>query len=119
MKFLLVVIVCAGWSAFWSRNYAFHSMPGEVTHPEMEAQPAWRSGSLSPKATAILESRSKGPERTLADHWSFSEESRNRVNEISPNYALSPEDQKRSDESNRRTTESMELAKKSGYRPRN
>ncbi len=119
MKFLLAVLVCAGWSTFWSRNYAFHSMPRELTHPDTEAQPAWRSGSLSPEATAILESKSKGPERTLADNWSFSEESGSRVNEIARNYALSHEDQERSDESNRRTTESMELAKKSGYRPRN
>jgi hypothetical protein len=66
MKFLLAVLVCAGWSTFWSRNYAFHSMPRELTHPDTEAQPAWLSGSLSPEATAILESKSKGPERTLS-----------------------------------------------------
>jgi hypothetical protein len=119
MKFLLVVFVCAGWSTFWSRNYAFHSMPREPTRPDMEAQPVWRSGTPSPKATAILESKSKGPEPTLANNWSFSEESRRRVNEISRHYALSPDNQKRSDESNRRTAESVELAKKSAYLPRN
>jgi hypothetical protein len=119
MKLLLVVLVSAGRSTFWSRNYAFHSMPRELTHPDTEAQPAWRSGSLSPEATAILENRSKGPERTFADNWSFSEESGSRVNEIVRKYALSHEDQEGSYESNRRTTESMELARKSGYRPRN
>jgi hypothetical protein len=119
IKFLLAVFVCAGWSAFWSRNYAFPSMPSELHHPNMEAQPAWRSGNLSPKAAAIIESSVKGSERTLANNWSFSEESRGRVNEISRNYALSPEDQKRSDESNRRTAESLGLAKKSAYLPRN
>jgi hypothetical protein len=119
IKFLLAVFVCGGWSAFWSRNYAFPSMPSELNHPNTEAQPAWRSGTLSPKAAAILESSVKGSERTLANNWSFSEESRGRVNEISRNYALSPEDQKRSDESNRRTAESLGLAKKSSYLPRN
>ena len=113
IKFLLAVFVCAGWSAFLSRNYAFPSMPNDVNHQNTEAQPAWRSGNLIPKA-AILESSGKGSERTLANNWSFSEESRGRVNEISRNYALSPEDQKRSDESNRRTAESIEL-KKSAY----
>ena len=94
-------------------------MPGELNHPNAEAQPAWRSGNLSPKAAAILESSVKGSERTLANNWSFSEESRGRVNETSSNYALSPEDQKRSDESNRHTAESFGLAKKSAYLPRN
>jgi len=119
LKFLLAVFVCAGWSAFWSRNYAFPFMPSDVNHPNTEAQPAWRSGNLSPKAAAILESSGKGSERTLANNWSFSEESRGRVNEISRNYALSPEDQRRSNESNRRTAESIELAKKTAYSPRN
>jgi hypothetical protein len=94
-------------------------MPSDVNHPNTEAQPAWQSGNLSPRATAILERSGKGSERTLANNWSFSEESRDRVNEISRNYALSPEDQKRSDESNRRTAESIELAKKSAYPPSN
>ena len=94
-------------------------MSSDVNRPNTEAQPAWRSGNLSPKAAAILESSGKGSERTLANNWSFSEESRGRVNEISRNYALSPEDQKRSDESNRRTAESLGLAKKSAYLPRN
>jgi hypothetical protein len=115
IKFLLAVFVCAGWSAFSSRNYAFPSMPSDVNHQNTEAQPAWRRGNLIPKAAAILERSGKGSERTLANNWSFSEESRGRVNEISRNYALSPEDQKRSDESNRRTAESIELAKKSAY----
>ena len=119
IKFLLAVFVCAGWFAFWSRNYAIPSIPSDLNHPNTEAQAAWRSGNLSPKAAAILESSGKGSERTLANNWSFSEESRGRVNAISRDYALSPEDQERSDESNRRTTESMELAKKSGHRPRN
>jgi hypothetical protein len=103
MKFLLVVLVCVGWSAFWSRNYGFHTMPGELTQPDTETQPVWRSGTLSSKATAILESKLKDPEPTLANNWSFSEESRSRVNEIPRHYALSPDIQKRSDESNRRT----------------
>ena len=94
-------------------------MPSELNHPNMEAQPAWRSGNLSPKAAAILESSGKGSERTLANNWSFSEESRGRVNGISRNYALSPEDQRRSNESNRRTAESIELAKKTAYLSRN
>jgi hypothetical protein len=83
MKFFLVVLVCAGWSTFWSRNYAFHYMPRELTRPDTEAQPVWRSGTASQKATAILESKSKGPEPTLANNGSFSEEPRSRVNEIS------------------------------------
>src|ERR1700680_2007568 len=87
MKFLLAVFMCAGWSAFWSRKYAFPSMPSDVNHPNTEAQPAWRSGNLIPKAAAILERSGKGSERTLANNWSFSEESRGRVNEISRNYA--------------------------------
>jgi hypothetical protein len=47
---------------------------------------------------AIRRGRAKGPERTLANNWSFSEESPNRPEEISRNYILSPEDQVRSDE---------------------
>jgi hypothetical protein len=94
-------------------------MPSAVNHPNSEAQPARQSGNLSPRATAILESGGKGSKCTLANNWSFSEESRSRLNEISRNYALSPEDQKRSDELNRRTAESIELAKKSAYLPRN
>ena len=119
IKFLLAVFVCAGWSAFLSRDYAFPSMPSDVNHQNTEAQPAWRSGNLIPKAAAILESSGKGSEPTLANNWSFSEESRSRVNESSRHYALSPDNQKRSDESNRRTAESLGLAKKSAYLPRN
>jgi hypothetical protein len=94
-------------------------MPRELTRPDTEAQPVWRSGTLNPKASAILESKSKSPEDTLANNWSFSEESRSRVDEISRQYSLSPDNQKRSDESNRRTVKSVELAKKSAYLPRN
>ena len=94
-------------------------MRRELTRPDTDAQPVWRSGTLSPKATAILESKSKGPEPTLANNWSFSEESRSRVNEISRHYSLSTDNQERSDESNRRTAESVELAKKSAYLPHN
>jgi hypothetical protein len=119
MKFVLLVLVCVGWSTFLSRNYALHAMPGELTRPDTEAQPAWRSGTLNRKATAILESKSKGPESTLANNWSFSEESHSRVNEISRHYALNPDDQKRSDESTRRKAQTAELAKKSACLPRN
>jgi hypothetical protein len=119
MKFVLLVLLCVGWSTFWSRNYAFHSMPGEMTRPDTEAQQVWRSGTLSPKAMAILESKSKGPDLALANNWSFSEESRSRVNEISLHYSLSPDNQKRSDESNRRRAEIIGLVKKPAYLPRN
>jgi hypothetical protein len=61
----------------------------------------------------------KAPERTLANNWSFSEESRNRPEKISPNYTLSAEDQERSDESKTSIAKSIELAKKSGHLPRN
>jgi hypothetical protein len=118
MKFLLVVLVCVGWSTFWSPNYALHAMPGELTRSDTEAPSISHFGTMSPKAAAILESNSKGPEPTLANYWNFSEESRSRVNEIFRHYSLSPNDQNRSDESKRRTAESVELARKSKYLPR-
>jgi hypothetical protein len=119
MKFLLVIVMCVGWSTFLSPNYVLHFLPGEVTRPDTEVPPISLSGTLSPKATAILESKSKGSEPTFANNWSFSEESRSRVNEIFRQYALSPDDQKRSNESNRRTAEIIGLVKKPAYLPRN
>jgi hypothetical protein len=114
MKILLIVLagvlVGAGWSLLWNRNNPeFPSAPSDVTRPEVKAEGASPSG----------ESEAKGPERTLANNWSFSEESRNRPEKISNNYTLSPEDQERSDQLNASTAKSIELAKKSGHLPRN
>jgi hypothetical protein len=103
-------LVGAGWSLTWNRNGPeFPSVPSDVTRPEVRTEGASPSG----------EGEAKGPERTLANNWSFTEESRNRSEKVSRNYTLSPEDQKRSDESNTSTAESIELAKKSERLPRN
>jgi hypothetical protein len=113
MKILLIalsgVLVGAGWSLSWNRNNpVFPSAPSDVTRPEVKAEAA------SPSA----EGEAKGPERTRANNWSFSEESCNRPEKISRNYTLSPEDQERSDELNS-SIKSIELAKKSGRLPSN
>jgi hypothetical protein len=120
MKFLLATLGCilvsAGLFAFWNWNfYACRSMQSDVTRPDAESKSALRSGNLSLEAALTLENRSKNSERTLADNWNFSEESRDCVKEVSPKYALSPQDQKRSDDLNWRTA--VEPAKKSGYLP--
>jgi hypothetical protein len=46
-------------------------MPKDVTYPETATHPAWQ-GNLTPEAYAVLEDKTKGPERTLVDHWEFS-----------------------------------------------
>jgi hypothetical protein len=103
-------LVGAGWSLTWNRNGPeFPSVPSDVTRPEVRAEAASPSG----------KGEAKAPERTLANNWSFSEESRNRPEKISPNYTLSAEDQERSDESKTSIAKSIELAKKSGHLPRN
>jgi hypothetical protein len=114
VKILLItlagVLVGAGWSLSWNRNNpVFPSAPSDVTRPEVKAEAASPSG----------EGEAKSPELTLANNWSFSEESRNRPGNISPNYTLSPEDQERSDELNTSIAKSIELAKKSGHLPSN
>jgi hypothetical protein len=63
---------------------------------------------LSPELNAAIEAKIKGQERTLADYLPGSADSRRRLDEITRKYSLSPEDQKRSDDLNRRTAESVE-----------
>ena len=72
---------------------------------------------LSPEANALIEAKVKGQERTLSDYLPGSADARRRLDEISHKYDLSPEEQKRSDDLNRRTAESVEIARKKGYFP--
>jgi hypothetical protein len=62
---------------------------------------------VSPELSAAIDAKIKGQERTLADYLPGSADSRRRLDEITSKYSLSP-DQKRSDDLNRRTGESVE-----------
>jgi hypothetical protein len=64
---------------------------------------------------ALIEAKVKGQERTLSDYLPGCADSRRRLDEISCKYNLSPEEQKYSDDLNRRTAESVELARKHDY----
>jgi hypothetical protein len=84
----------------------------------VRSDPRRRDSSLDDASLAIFHSQSgikcgyrgqdKGQERTLADYLPGSADSRRRLDEITSKYSLSPEDQKRSDDLNRRTAESVE-----------
>ena len=110
-----VGLVCAGWSAFRHSNYVSASMPADIARSETTFPSQFFA--LSPEANALIEAKVKGQERTLSDYLPGSADSRRRLDEISCKYNLSPEEQKHSDDLNRRTAESVELARKNDYFP--
>jgi hypothetical protein len=109
---LAACLVCAGWMAFWrgSRLSAPFAARPETTLPS-------QFSGLSPEANELLEAKVKGQERTLSDYLPGSADARRRLDETSSKYNLSPEEQKRSDDLNRRTAEGVEIARKKAYLP--
>jgi hypothetical protein len=103
---------CVGWIALWHGSHV--SAPivagSEATLPA-------QFSALSPEANALIEAKVKGQERTLSDYLPGSADARRRLDEISCKYNLSYEEQKRSDDLNRQTAESVEIARKKGYFP--
>jgi hypothetical protein len=99
--FVAVLVLCAGLRPFVSA-------PIHVTQTHHLTTLPSQFSTLSPELNAAIEARIKGQERTLADYLPGSADSRRRLDEITRKYSLSPEDQKRSDDLNRRTAESVE-----------
>jgi hypothetical protein len=99
--FMAVLLLCAGLRPFASapiyvvQTHHLTTLPSQVS-------------TLSPELNAAIEAKIKGQERTLADYLPGSADSRRRLDEITRKYSLSPEDQKRSDDLNRRIAESVE-----------
>jgi hypothetical protein len=96
-----VLLLCAAWRTFVSAPIHVAETHHLTTLPS-------QFSALSPELNAAIESKIKGQERTLADYLPGSADSRRRLDEITRKYSLSPEDQKRSDDLNRRTAESVE-----------
>jgi hypothetical protein len=96
-----VLLLCAGWRTFVSDPIHVAETHHLTTLPS-------QFSTVSPELSAAIEAKVKGQERTLADYLPGSADSRRRLDEITSKYSLSPEDQKRSDDLNRRTAESVE-----------
>ena len=86
----------------------FASAPIHVAKTQNVTTLPSQFSTLSPELNAAIEAKIKGQERTLADYLPGSADSRRRLDEITRKYYLSPEDQKRSDDLNRRTAESIQ-----------
>jgi hypothetical protein len=99
--FVAVLLLCAGLRPFVSAPIHVAETHQVTTLPS-------QFSTLSPELNAAIEAKIKGQERTLEDYLPGSADSRRRLDEITGKYSLSPEDQKRSDDLNRRTAESVE-----------
>jgi hypothetical protein len=100
--FVAVLLLCAGLRPFVSAPIHVAQTHHLTTLPS-------QFSTLSPELNAAIEAKIKGQERTLADYLPGSADSRRRLDEkITRKYSLSPEDQKRSDDLNRRTAESIQ-----------
>jgi hypothetical protein len=99
--FMAVLLLCAGLRPF-------ASVPIYVAQTHHLTTLPSQFSTLSPELNAAIEAKIKGQERTLADYLPGSADSRRRLDENTRKYSLSPEDQKRSDDLNRRTAESVE-----------
>jgi hypothetical protein len=98
--FVAVLLLCAGLRQFVSA-------PIHVTETHHVTTLPSQFAALSPELNAAIEAKIKG-QGTLADYLPGSADSRRHLDEITRKYSLSPEDQKRSDDLNRRTAESVE-----------
>jgi hypothetical protein len=96
-----VLLLYAGWRTFVSAPVHVAETHHVTTLPS-------QFSTLSPELSAAIEAKIKGQEGTLAVYLPGSADSRRRLDEITGKYSLSPEDQKRSDDLNRRTAESVE-----------
>jgi hypothetical protein len=99
--FVTVLLLCA-------RFRPFVSAPIHVAETHHVTTLPSQFSALSPELNAAIEAKVKGQERTLADYLPGSADSRRRLDEITRKYSLSPDDQKRSDDLNRLTAESVE-----------
>ena len=99
--FVAVLLLCAG-------SRPFVSAPIHVAQAHQVTTLPSQFSTLSPELNAAIEAKINGQEPTLADYLPGSADSRRRLDEIARKYSLSPEDQKRSDDLNRRTAESVE-----------
>jgi len=95
------LLLCAAWRTFVSAPIHVAETHHLTTLPS-------QFSTVSPELSEAIEAKIKGQERTLADYLPGSADSRRRLDEITSKYSLSPEDQKRSDDLNRRTAESVE-----------
>ena len=99
--FVAVLLLCAGLRLFVSAPIHIAETHQVTTLPSQFA-------ALSPELNAAIEAKIKGQEGTLADYLPGSADSRRHLDEITRKYSLSPEDQKHSDDLNRRIAESVE-----------
>src|SRR6476646_5101639 len=99
--FVAVLLLCAGLRPFVSAPIHVAQTHHLTTLPS-------QFSTLSPELNAAIEAKIKGQERTLADYLPGSADSRRRLDEITRKFSLNPEDQKRSDDLNRRTAESIQ-----------
>jgi hypothetical protein len=108
---LLKVAVFAPFVAvllLWAGLMPFVPSPIHVAEPHQVTTLPSQFTTLSPELNAAIEAKIKGQERTRADYLPGSADSRRRLDEFTRKYSLSPDDQRRSDDLNRRTAESME-----------
>jgi hypothetical protein len=108
---LLKVAVFASFAAvllLWAGLRPFVSAPIHVAETHQVTTLPSQFSTPSSELNAAIEAKIKGQERTLADYLPGSADSRRRLDEITRKYSLSPEDQKRSDDLNRQTAESVE-----------
>jgi hypothetical protein len=99
--FVAVLLLWAGLRPFVSAPIHIAETNQVTTLPSQFSTP-------SLELNAAIEAKIKGQERTLADYLPGSADSRRCLDEMTCKYSLSPEDQKRSDELNLRTAESVE-----------
>jgi hypothetical protein len=108
---LLKVAVFAPFVAvllLWAGLRPFVPAPVHVAKTPQETRLPSQFSALSPELNAAIEAKIKGQERTRADYLPGSADSRRRLDEITRKYSLSPDDQKRSDDLNRRSADSAE-----------
>ena len=92
----------------WAGLRPFVSAPIHVAETHQVTTLPTQFSALSAELNAAIEAKIKGQERTRADYLPGSADSRRRLDEITRKYSLSPDDQKRSDDLNRQTAESVD-----------